>query len=68
MNDEGGGAEKIFAVPSSKLTRRYDTISNYADLPSLLLAFCPASPEVMIALSKFAKNEGRPDDSDCYRH
>jgi inorganic pyrophosphatase len=37
MNDEGGGDEKIIAVPSSKLTRRYDTISNYADLPGISL-------------------------------
>ena len=37
MNDEGGGDEKIIAVPSSKLTRRYDKISNYSDLPTISL-------------------------------
>jgi len=37
MNDEHGGDEKIIAVPSSKLTRRYDKISNYADLPIISL-------------------------------
>ena len=37
MNDEGGGDEKIIAVPSRKLTRRYDTISNYSDLPGISL-------------------------------
>ena len=35
MNDEGGGDEKIIAVPSSKLTQRYDKIANYSDLPAI---------------------------------
>jgi len=37
MNDEAGGDEKIIAVPSSKLTRRYDKVSNYTDLPTISL-------------------------------
>jgi inorganic pyrophosphatase len=37
MNDEGGGDEKIIAVPSSKLTRRYDKVANYSDLPDISL-------------------------------
>jgi inorganic pyrophosphatase len=37
MRDEGGGDEKILAVPSSKLTRRYHKISNYSDLPGISL-------------------------------
>jgi inorganic pyrophosphatase len=37
MQDEGGGDEKILAVPSSKLTRRYDKIANYSDLPAISL-------------------------------
>jgi len=37
MRDEGGGDEKILAVPSSKLTRRYDKIANYSDLPAISL-------------------------------
>lgn len=37
MNDESGGDEKIIAVPSRKLTRRYDKISNYSDLPGISL-------------------------------
>ena len=37
MRDEGGGDEKILAVPSSKLTRRYDKITNYFDLPAISL-------------------------------
>ena len=37
MEDEGGGDEKVLAVPSSKLTRRYDKIANYSDLPAISL-------------------------------
>jgi inorganic pyrophosphatase len=35
MKDESGGDEKIIAVPSQKLTRRYDNITNYSDLPAI---------------------------------
>jgi inorganic pyrophosphatase len=35
MQDEGGGDEKVLAVPSRKLTRRYDKIANYTDLPAI---------------------------------
>jgi inorganic pyrophosphatase len=35
MEDEAGHDEKIIAVPSSKLTRRYDTVKSYADLPEI---------------------------------
>jgi inorganic pyrophosphatase len=38
MEDEAGGDEKIIAVPSSKLTQRYDRIINYSDLPDITLA------------------------------
>jgi inorganic pyrophosphatase len=37
MEDEAGGDEKIIAVPSSKLTRRYDTVKNLNDLPKITL-------------------------------
>jgi inorganic pyrophosphatase len=37
MDDEGGGDEKIIAVPNRKLTRRYDRIANYSDLPAISL-------------------------------
>ncbi len=37
MKDEHGGDEKIIAVPSSKLTRRYDKVANYSDLPAISL-------------------------------
>jgi inorganic pyrophosphatase len=35
MRDEAGGDEKIVAVPGRKLTRRYDGIVNYTDLPAI---------------------------------
>lgn len=37
MEDEGGQDEKIIAVPSSKLTQRYDRVKNYSDLPDITL-------------------------------
>src|SRR6201982_2194043 len=33
MEDEAGGDEKIIAVPSTKLTQRYDKVKKYSDLP-----------------------------------
>ena len=38
MEDDGGGDEKIIAVPSPKLTQRYVHVHNYTDLPSITLA------------------------------
>jgi inorganic pyrophosphatase len=35
MDDEGGGDEKIIAVPSNKLTLRYANVTNYTDLPEI---------------------------------
>ena len=35
MTDEGGGDEKIVAVPSPKLTQRYANVHNYTDLPEI---------------------------------
>jgi inorganic pyrophosphatase len=37
MEDEAGHDEKIIAVPSSKLTRRYDNIVSYCDLPNITI-------------------------------
>jgi inorganic pyrophosphatase len=37
MEDEAGGDEKIIAVPSNKLTRRYEKVINYSDLPEITL-------------------------------
>jgi inorganic pyrophosphatase len=37
MEDEAGQDEKIVAVPSRKLTARYERVSNYTDLPDITL-------------------------------
>ena len=37
MEDDGGKDEKILAVPVQKLTRRYDNVQNYTDLPEITL-------------------------------
>lgn len=35
MEDESGGDEKIVAVPTTKLTRRYEHVKSYTDLPEI---------------------------------
>ena len=35
MVDESGGDEKIIAVPSTHLTKRYINVKNYTDLPTI---------------------------------
>ncbi len=35
MEDESGGDEKIVAVPTPKLTRRYEKVHEYTDLPEI---------------------------------
>ncbi len=37
MEDEAGQDEKVLAVPISKLTKRYDDVHNYSDLPEITL-------------------------------
>ena len=37
MEDDGGGDEKIIAVPSLRLTKRYLHVKNYTDLPEITL-------------------------------
>ena len=37
MEDDGGQDEKIIAVPSSKLTKRYDRVGTYTDLPEITI-------------------------------
>jgi inorganic pyrophosphatase len=37
MEDEAGVDEKILAVPSQKLTRRYDEVREHSDLPAITL-------------------------------
>jgi inorganic pyrophosphatase len=37
MRDDGGIDEKIIAVPERKLTKRYDSVENYTDLPPITI-------------------------------
>ena len=37
MSDESGGDEKIIAVPAPRLTRRYEKVHNYTDLPEITI-------------------------------
>ena len=37
MEDEAGVDEKIIAVPTTKLTRRYENVKNYTDLPDITI-------------------------------
>lgn len=37
MKDEAGGDEKVVAVPSTRLTRRYENVLDVADLPQITL-------------------------------
>ena len=37
MEDESGGDEKIIAVPVTKLTKRYEKVLEYTDLPQITL-------------------------------
>lgn len=37
MEDEAGGDEKIVAVPSSRVSKRYDGVRSYTDLPQITL-------------------------------
>jgi inorganic pyrophosphatase len=37
MQDEAGGDEKILAVPVPKLTKRYENVHNYTDMPQITL-------------------------------
>ena len=37
MQDEAGGDEKVIAVPVPKLTKRYEHVANYTDMPEITL-------------------------------
>jgi inorganic pyrophosphatase len=38
MQDEAGQDEKIIAVPSARLTKRYQNVDNFTDLPEITLS------------------------------
>jgi inorganic pyrophosphatase len=37
MEDDGGGDEKVLAVPTTRLTKRYERVANYTDLPDITI-------------------------------
>ncbi|MBS0241876.1 MAG: inorganic diphosphatase [Proteobacteria bacterium] len=37
MEDDAGGDEKVIAVPSTKITKRYEKVANVSDLPQITL-------------------------------
>jgi len=37
MEDEAGNDEKILAVPSTRLTRRYESVRSFSDLPTITI-------------------------------
>ena len=37
MDDDGGQDEKVLAVPSSHLTKRYDKVRDHSDLPPITI-------------------------------
>ena len=37
MDDDGGQDEKVLAVPSSRLTKRYEKVQNHSDLPAITI-------------------------------
>ena len=37
MVDEAGGDEKVVAVPSSHISKRYDKVHDYTDLPGIMI-------------------------------
>ena len=37
MEDEGGADEKLLAVPSAWLTKRYENVFEYSDLPDITI-------------------------------
>ena len=68
MEDDGGGDEKIIAVPSGRLTQRYVHVENYADLPPItcqqiehfFLHYKDLEPGKWVKLSKRASSSARP--------
>ena len=38
MEDDGGGDEKLLAVPSAKLTARYDHVKTVGDIPEITIS------------------------------
>lgn len=69
MLDEKGGDEKVIAVPSPKVTARYDRVQSYKDLPDILVRQITHFFERYKDLEdgKWVKVEGFGDDAEARR-
>jgi inorganic pyrophosphatase len=66
MTDEGGGDEKIVAVPIPKLTQRYAHVMNYTDLPEITCGRSSTSSRTTRTL-KVASGSGLQDGATPMR-
>jgi len=74
MEDDGGGDEKLIAVPSSRLTQRYDKVHTVNDLPEITLSqirhffehYKDLEPGKWVRIDRFANvDEARQMVVDC---
>ena len=75
MEDDGGGDEKIIAVPSNKLTKRYDEVKTYTNLPKIfdranraLLRTLQGSRTRQMGKDRPLGPRRRGQDPDCRSH
>ena len=65
MQDDAGPDEKIIAVPTGKLTRRYENIASYSDLPEITIRqvehffshYKDLEPDKWVKIKKVAEKE-----------
>ena len=65
MQDDAGPDEKIIAVPTGKLTRRYEDIASYSDLPEITIRqvehffshYKDLEPDKWVKIKKVAEKE-----------
>lgn len=65
MQDDAGPDEKIIAVPTGKLTRRYEDIESYSDLPEITIRqiehffshYKDLEPDKWVKIKKVAEKE-----------
>ena len=69
MVDEAGGDEKIIGVPVSRITRRYEKVRNYTDLPEIQVKQIEHFFEHYKDLEegKWAKTDGWGDAAEAKR-
>ena len=69
MEDEAGLDEKIIAVPSTRLTRRYEAVKSYRDLPGITVQQVPHvfEHDPDLETSQWAKVTRWGDIEDAHR-